>query len=1848
MKRTHLVGVLVALSLFAPCAQATLYLSDPFNNATGNLSGETGWTAASAQYQIIAGNLTVPTGLADPTVTTAARCQMQAGTAVNANRTFTGTAVTGGDVYLSFLLKVTTSFATGQGIRFLGLGNASGSAASSDGPTLALNAVDATHYQIGIRKSGSGTVTYPASGSYVSGASAETVFVVAKYHFTGVAANDTVTLWVNPASSTFNLVEPAATATDVAATTTGGAGSTAGLKYLNLSTATTAQAGVVELDDIRVGSVWGDVTPAGFTLTGVETFEDGTHSLPAYLSDIWSSAAGAMTIQTNNLTPPSGLAQGASAHPSHCQQGTINSGNATKAFSQTAITSGDAYVSFLFRQPVSMIAGQNYGFLGIGSAANSAAGSDGLSLRLKAASANSYQVGFKKGVKGLVLYPAAGTYTSGPNADALFIVAKYHFVGDSSLTPTNDTVTLWINPSASSFGGAEPTVGSTGIMATNDIADPSNGYPANQNGATNAANLLVINMNGPSAANGGTNDIDDLRVGTTWAAVTPVGPAVGVDNSLVSASSSSVAADGTATTTITVTVKDTTGAAMANQTVTPSVTGTANTVSKPALTDVNGVTTFTVSSTKAESKTISAVVGAYSAYTVTITQTASVIFTPGAIASYTVVATTPQTAGVPFNVVITALDGNGNVVTTDSSTAVTLVSDGHVQFDGNGNSTYGEAGDNVATLAAGTCTVSARDTVKESATITVSDANAKTGNTGSIIVNPGAAAGLTLESAADGSGAIIGTQNVAQNGTKSAFAIRRDGFGNFVDNATVAWSLINKTGSVVDGDLSPSSGPSATFTATHSGSAQIHADYNAGALTADSGVLTVIAAIDHYEVTATSPQTAGAVFVVTVTAKDSSGSTVNDSSTLVTLSSSGSLQVDADNNGVFGDTSLMLGNGVSAFHVKDTKAETIDITATDTTAKSGTLGGMVINPGAATRMVVTLPGQTFTAFTGNSGPVTAQNAAGAFDIVSLSAVDNFNNVDPSYSGSRTIAYSGPGGTPTYTTAVDFTAGQSTTPLATTLLKAETTTITATDGALIGVPSSSLVVNAGPFTKLQMVLPGQTATPGTAASGSGLSGTASTALTGQPFNVAVNAVDDNWNVAASTDTVTLTSSDGAASFAPSASAGLVAGTSTVAVTLNTAGSQTLTATDSTDGTKPAATSSVTAAVAEFRSQATGLWSDVNSWQVSLDGGESWSGATVPPTAANSTNIAIQAGHTLTVSSAVTVDDCVVQAGGQITVSGATLTLSGTGLDVFGVLKIADSTSSLISGDALTTLKFETGGKYSSALHTATAIPTATWEANSTCEIAPTAAGAAVPSNLGQAFANFNWNWPSQNGAVNLAGGLTNVTGDLTISSANVVRLFNAAGGNISDLVNVERIGGDFTLNGGTVYTFGTANNNATNTLYVGGNFTVAAGATLNCPNTGTNSASIIIFNGTGVQTFNDAGTINSTGVSQAGPASQFWFVNSGSTLVLNSLLPLVATTVNTPSRLIVNGALDIGTGGNVTGGSLSVSPGGLLYGTGTNAGPLLVSGTVAPGQGIGALNVGASMLNGGGTYTCEVQNTLSGQGVGWDMLKGSGNIGLAATSGNPFTVQARSLDGTGAAGSVTNFSPDASYSWLIASGRVTNFDGSVLALNTDSFSNDLAGGLFYLSTNSAGLLLNFANNHAPVAGDLAITRLAGNGFKLKISELLTNASDPDGDGVALLSIPTGSTNGLNNLSSDGTYIYYSPGASGDVTDAFSYTVRDSRAYRPGDTVRTATGTVVVNVVIGGIGQVQGVTPGSTAQVTFSGLAGLPYSVERSTNLTAWVSILLTNAPPGGLFQVSDDFSDLGGPPSAAFYRLRYAP
>src|SRR5206468_12597427 len=103
----------------------------------------------------------------------------------------------------------------------------------------------------------------------------------------------------------------------------------------------------------------------------------------------------------------------------------------------------------------------------------------------------------------------------------------------------------------------------------------------------------------------------------------------------------------------------------------------------------------------------------------------------------------------------------------------------------------------------------------------------------------------------------------------------------------------------------------------------------------------------------------------------------------------------------------------------------------------------------------------------------------------------------------------------------------------TTLFRSTATVTATDitdGSKTASTSPSITVTAGAFAKLQLLVPGETATPGTSSSGPGKTGSPNAQPAGgAAFTVTVNAVDAAWNVVTSapTDTVGITPTDAAA-------------------------------------------------------------------------------------------------------------------------------------------------------------------------------------------------------------------------------------------------------------------------------------------------------------------------------------------------------------------------------------------------------------------------------------------------------------------------------------------------------------------------------------------------------------------------------------------------------------------------------------------------------------------------------------------------------------------------------------------------
>jgi len=109
--------------------------------------------------------------------------------------------------------------------------------------------------------------------------------------------------------------------------------------------------------------------------------------------------------------------------------------------------------------------------------------------------------------------------------------------------------------------------------------------------------------------------------------------------------------------------------------------------------------------------------------------------------------------------------------------------------------------------------------------------------------------------------------------------------------------------------------------------------------------------------------------------------------------------------------------------------------------------------------------------------------------------------------------------------------------------------------------------AGPFSRLQVLLPGETAAPGTA---SGKTGSPTAQTVGIPFTVTVRACDSNWNLVTTvSDAIQMLSSDASATLPPNGQ--LQSGARTVSVTFNAAGTFTVYAHDQTDATIPDGTS-----------------------------------------------------------------------------------------------------------------------------------------------------------------------------------------------------------------------------------------------------------------------------------------------------------------------------------------------------------------------------------------------------------------------------------------------------------------------------------------------------------------------------------------------------------------------------------------------------------------------------------------------------------------------------------------------------
>lgn len=304
---------------------------------------------------------------------------------------------------------------------------------------------------------------------------------------------------------------------------------------------------------------------------------------------------------------------------------------------------------------------------------------------------------------------------------------------------------------------------------------------------------------------------------------------------------------------------------------------------------------------------------------------------------------------------------------------------------------------------------------------------------------------------------------------------------------------------------------------------------------------------------------------------------------------------------------------------------------------------------------------------------------------------------------------------------------------------------------------------------------------------------------------------------------------------------------------------------------------------FRSAASGNWNAAATWETSNDG-TNWSAAAETPTSASGA-INIRAGHTVTVTSSVAVDQVIVDAGGQITINaGTTLTVAdgaGTDLSVNGNLLNAGTLSQ--TG----TMTFGGGSKYQHAQDGGSG-PSATWNAASTFEV--TGWVNSTSTNLfsnSPAYGNVTWNSPAQTATYQASGTLANVNGSLRVVSTGSGTL------RLSSTAFTLSVGRDLLVEGGTL----NISNSAANVcaLSLAGSYS-QTGGTFN-PNANLS----FNFNGAGKTFTQSAGTLTSTNIN--------WTLSAGASLTLNNNL-----TVAAGRSLTVNGTLDAGASQIIAGGA----------------------------------------------------------------------------------------------------------------------------------------------------------------------------------------------------------------------------------------------------------------------------------------------------------------------------------------------
>ncbi len=948
---------------------------------------------------------------------------------------------------------------------------------------------------------------------------------------------------------------------------------------------------------------------------------------------------------------------------------------------------------------------------------------------------------------GLSIDRAGAGYTLAASSGGLTGATSPAFtITPSSVSAAQSTVTT-TSPIVASNGSSQSTITVTardqfgnpiqGAAVTLGVSPSTGGTLTQPVGTTNPSGVATGSFSS-TVAGSRTVSATINAVGVTQTATVVVNPGpVSAAQSTVSATSPITAGSGTST--ITVTARDQFGNPIQGATVTLAASPTSgNTLTQPlGTTDASGVVTGTLSSTVAETKTVSSTISS-----VAITQTTTVVVNAGTVSATqsTVSATSPITAGSGTSTItVTARDANGNPIPGATVALAATPTTGNTLTQPVGTT-------NASGVATGTLSSAAAESKTVSATIN----SVAISQTATVVVNPGTVS--AAQSTVTASSPIT-----AGSGPSTITVTARDASGNPIQGAAVVLGVTPTTGNTLTqpvGTTDANGVATGTLSSTSAQTKTVSATINSVAITQTATVLVNPAAVSAAQstVTATSPIAAGTgTSTITVTALDGFGNPIQGATVVLAATGSGNTLTQPG-----GPTNA---NGVATG------------TLSSLVAQSKTVSATINAVGITQTATVVVTASTVSGAQSSVAATSPITAGSETSTITVTARDELGNA---VSGATVIlSATGTGNTLTQPSATTNSSGVATGTLSSTV--AESKTVSATINGVAVTQTASVVVHAGPASKLALTtLPSSGAQSGAAlvqqpvvqlqdANGNAVSQAAVpvTATVVQAGATASNATATTLAGGAATFSgLTLTGTAGSYTLS-FASNGLTAVTSgTITLTAGTANNLTLT-------TQPSA--SAQSGVAFAQQPAVQVRDGAN-------------------------NPVSQAGVTVTAA---------IAAGGGTLGGTLTATTIGTGVASFTNLAISGT-----AGDR--TLSFSAPGLTGVSSTVITITAGAATQLSLTVQPSNTVAGAAITPAV---------QVTALDGQGNTATGFT---GNVTVALGA-----NPGGGTLSGTTTVAAVGGVATFSGlsinkvGTGYTLTASATGTTGTTSAG--FTIAPGA-----------------------------------------------------------------------------------------------------------------------------------------------------------------------------------------------------------------------------------------------------------------------------------------------------------------------------------------------------------------------------------------------------------------------------------------